>query len=90
VEIRRGRGRTWCLRRSRTSGASIPRGSAAATRGQTDAYATASVLYPPSFAIAATGFGDTLTLSSGFCESGLASEEVEAIFARMAELLAGA
>ncbi|MFH2006569.1 MAG: hypothetical protein ABI333_08295 [bacterium] len=51
----------------------------------TDAFTTATVIYPPILAVAATGFGESITLSAGFCESFLARTDVERIFARMAE-----
>lgn len=55
----------------------------------TQAWATASVVYPPLWVAAATGFGESLTLSAGFCESALAAEEPRAVFARMETLLVG-
>lgn len=52
-----------------------------------DAFATASVAYPPFWVVCATGFGDSLTLSAGFCESGLAPGDVSRLLDRMVEQL---
>lgn len=53
-----------------------------------DAHATASVLYPPGLALSVTGFGDSLTLSSGFCASALPRSEVERLIEHTVDLLA--
>jgi NRPS condensation-like uncharacterized protein len=47
------------------------------------------VMYPPGFAIAASGFADSITLSAGFCESALSRQRVARLFARMAAELPG-
>jgi len=52
-----------------------------------DAFVTASVVYPPLFAPAITGFGDSLTFSAGFCDSAIPRARVEGLFDRMERLL---
>ena len=53
----------------------------------TDAFITATVVYPPVLAIASTGFGESITLSAGFCESFIQRTTLERIFARMVEVM---
>ena len=55
--------------------------------GVRDAFCTASVIYPPAFAMAVTGFGESLTFSAGFCDSAVDRSTVEQLFARMAAIL---
>jgi len=47
------------------------------------------VMFPPGFAIAASGCAEGITLSAGFCESALARRRVERLFGRMAADLPG-
>jgi NRPS condensation-like uncharacterized protein len=53
-----------------------------------DAFATASVAYPPTFVAGATGCGESLTLSAGFCESGLPRFEAKGLLDHMVSCLA--
>lgn len=53
-----------------------------------DAFIAASVIFPPSLGCALTGFGESLTLSAGFCEAGIKREKVIQLFARMETHLA--
>ena len=52
-----------------------------------DAAMLGPVLYPPHFEFVISGFGESLTASAGFCETGLTRAEVEDLFDRfLAEL----
>lgn len=44
-----------------------------------NAFTTASVIYPPFFGGGFSGFGDNLTFSFGFCETGISQDQVDAI-----------
>ncbi len=48
------------------------------------------VMFPPGFAIAASGCGEGVTLSAGFCESAISRGRVSRFFHRMASELPGA
>lgn len=51
-----------------------------------DAFLTPSVAYPPYFILGMTGFGESLTIEAGFCESGFDREMVARLFERMGGL----
>lgn len=66
-----------------------PRGLAFDGLGVRSAWLLPPVMYPPGFAIAASGFGDTITLSGGFCSSAISRRRVGRLFARMGADLPG-